>query len=679
MQVKKVLRTSLLTLGLLGILNSNIYAGETEQTDFIERFYQNIMGRTADSGGMTTWLNTIQNESATKVALGFFKSQEFINKNLTNEQFVDILYQTLFDRQGDTDGRNNWINQLNSGTSQDVVMYGFFNAQEFKNLADRFGVTAIRAEDQLNTGTTGVNGYVNRFYTLVLNRNADTSGFNDWTTQLNSGTKAGGDIAKGFFNSQEYLNRGLDNSTFLDICYKAFFDREADSGGKSDWTTKLSQGYTKDQILDGFIDSQEFINLANNYLIVNRFPTITSYTGAIKWSYDVGNETYIYYSSATLSEDENTIFFGTSKKMHDTQSLNDYLIALNKDGTVKYKYNTQGGEIRSTPVVSNGKVCFIADYGRNASAQIMKNRSDLICINENDGSFAWKNTISTNPRMITSGLSTPVIYNDYIYAFMERIYKFNILDGSVSYASDIIQNYTTGNTMDYYVNPSINNGYMYFILKTKMYKFNLNNDTYITIDLSSDLAEDGVLSTPAFDSQGNIYFGTEYGKVLSYNSEGVKRWEYSLNNSAPWVGPFFRSSPAIDESLKQLYIGIKGNSVSKLLCLNLTTGTKKWEYSVGRDIYSSPTIGKNNRIYFASESRFVYALNYDGSLAWKVGVEEDVTWPSPALSSDGTLYIGGMGNGVSNGKFFAIQTDSMGLKDTYWPKIHNDNQNTGIH
>ena len=270
MQVKKVLRTSLLTLGLLGILNSNIYAGETEQTDFIERFYQNIMGRTADSGGMTTWLNTIQNESATKVALGFFKSQEFINKNLTNEQFVDILYQTLFDRQGDTDGRNNWINQLNSGTSQDVVMYGFFNAQEFKNLADRFGVTAIRAEDQLNTGTTGVNGYVNRFYTLVLNRNADTSGFNDWTTQLNSGTKAGGDIAKGFFNSQEYLNRGLDNSTFLDICYKAFFDREADSGGKSDWTTKLSQGYTKDQILDGFIDSQEFINLANNYGIKNK-------------------------------------------------------------------------------------------------------------------------------------------------------------------------------------------------------------------------------------------------------------------------------------------------------------------------------------------------------------------------------------------------------------------------
>ncbi len=227
------------------------------------------MGRTADSEGMTTWLNTIQNESATKVALGFFNSQEFINKNLTNEQFIDILYKTLFDRVADSSGRIDWLNKLQNGATKNEVMYGFFNAQEFKNLADRFGVTQIRAEDQLFK-TTGVDGYVNRFYTLVLNRTPDENGYNDWIGQLNSGTKAGGDIAKGFFNSQEYLNRGLDNSTFLDICYKAFFDREADSGGKSNWTTLLNQSTTKDQILDGFIDSQEFINLANSFGIKNR-------------------------------------------------------------------------------------------------------------------------------------------------------------------------------------------------------------------------------------------------------------------------------------------------------------------------------------------------------------------------------------------------------------------------
>jgi len=263
----------LVSLSLVGILQSNVSADTVQQTAFIERFYQNILNRTADTGGMNTWLNTIQNESATKVALGFFNSQEFVNLNLSNEEFVDILYQTLFDRQADSGGRTYWINKLNANTSKDEVMYGFFNGTEFKNLSDSYGVTAIRDEDQLNYnpyGTSGVNGYVNRFYTLVLNRTPDDSGFNDWTTQLNAGTKGGGDIAKGFFNSQEYLNRNLDNSTFLDICYQAFFDREADSGGKSNWTTLLNQGGTKEQVLDGFIDSQEFINLANTFGIANR-------------------------------------------------------------------------------------------------------------------------------------------------------------------------------------------------------------------------------------------------------------------------------------------------------------------------------------------------------------------------------------------------------------------------
>lgn len=99
----------------------------------------------------------------------------------------------------------------------------------------------------------------------MLNRSADEVGFNDWVSQLRAGTKAGGDIAKGFFNSQEYMQRGLDDSTFLDICYRAFFNREADSGGKNSWLSQIAQGATTDDILNGFIGSQEFIQLAASY------------------------------------------------------------------------------------------------------------------------------------------------------------------------------------------------------------------------------------------------------------------------------------------------------------------------------------------------------------------------------------------------------------------------------
>ncbi|WP_321311518.1 DUF4214 domain-containing protein [Halarcobacter sp.] len=242
------------------IVNTTSNTSTKKQT-FIERFYQNILNRSADTGGMNTWLDVIQNQSAAKVALGFFQSQEFINLGLSNEEFVDILYQTLFDRVADSGGRDIWLNQLNNGTSRIEVIYGFLNAQEFKNLADSFGVTQIRDIDQI----TEVPGYVNRFYNLVLNRSADEVGFNDWVSQLRAGTKAGGDIAKGFFNSQEYMQRGLDDSTFLDICYRAFFNREADAGGKNSWLSQIAQGATTDDILNGFIGSQEFIQLAASY------------------------------------------------------------------------------------------------------------------------------------------------------------------------------------------------------------------------------------------------------------------------------------------------------------------------------------------------------------------------------------------------------------------------------
>lgn len=98
-----------------------------------------------------------------------------------------------------------------------------------------------------------------------------------------------------------------------------------------------------------------------------------------------------------------------------------------------------------------------------------------------------------------------------------------------------------------------------------------------------------------------------------------------------------------------------------------------------KEYFISPTIGKNNRIYSASESRFVYALNYDGSLAWKVGVEEDVTWPSPALSSDGHFTLVEWVMVFLMVSFLQFKTESTGIEQTYWPKIHNDNQNTGIH
>ena len=100
----------------------------------------------------------------------------------------------------------------------------------------------------------------------------------------------------------------------------------------------------------------------------------------IKWSYNVGSGTYVYYSSVALSVDNQTLYVGTSTKIRSAPSRGDKLIALDRNGTLKWEYNlTNGEEVRSSPVVADNKILFIADY---RTGEFSKNYTDLFCIND---------------------------------------------------------------------------------------------------------------------------------------------------------------------------------------------------------------------------------------------------------------------------------------------------------
>jgi hypothetical protein len=229
---------------------------------FIERFYVNILGRPSDEGGLNAWLNVIQTQSASAVVLGFLNSPEFLAKNLDDAAFVDILYRTLFDREGDAGGSSYWLEQLAAGKLRDMVIWGFLRAAEFKTLSDSFGVTALNAADE---SAYGIRAFVERFYTLVLGRQPDTGGFDNWVTALTNGSYAGGDIAKAFFLSAEYLSQNTSDDAFVNTCYQAFFGRAADAAGKQGWLDALAQGSSRTDVLNGFIGSAEFAALASSY------------------------------------------------------------------------------------------------------------------------------------------------------------------------------------------------------------------------------------------------------------------------------------------------------------------------------------------------------------------------------------------------------------------------------
>ena len=111
-------------------------------TRFVVRCYRLCLNREPDKVGLNSWCQGILDNtcSAKKTAYGFIFSTEFLNKNMSDDQYVTTLYRTFLDREPDADGKQTWINALNGGLTRFDVFNGFADSVEFKNLCESFGV-----------------------------------------------------------------------------------------------------------------------------------------------------------------------------------------------------------------------------------------------------------------------------------------------------------------------------------------------------------------------------------------------------------------------------------------------------------------------------------------------------------------------------------------------------------
>lgn len=131
-----------------GITRGNIAVSEGRDknpglTTFVARLYTKALGREYEVTGLNDWCDRITkgqwsiNDVSTT---GFFNSPEFLAKNLSDDEYVKVLYRTFFDREYDQAGYDDWMNRLANGTSRDEVMLGFANSREFANLKASFGL-----------------------------------------------------------------------------------------------------------------------------------------------------------------------------------------------------------------------------------------------------------------------------------------------------------------------------------------------------------------------------------------------------------------------------------------------------------------------------------------------------------------------------------------------------------
>ena len=161
----------------------------------------------------------------------------------------------------------------------------------------------------------------------------------------------------------------------------------------------------------------------------------------------------------------------------------------------------------------------------------------------------------------------------------------------------------------------------------------------ITIDDPSEYN-----SSVTIGADGTRYVGNENGKFVAIGPNDTVKWTFGTGDSAMTATAALTASGAI----------VCGGEDQRIHKLN-SDGTEAWSYRLRQEMTSSPAIGPDGKIICCDDSGYVYWFNDDGSLAWQcpTGDTTGIT-SSPAIASDGTVYVG-----TELGRLFALKDGAV--------------------
>jgi hypothetical protein len=249
----------------LVFFDGSLIADAGDEAAQIFRIYQAALGRTADSMGLSNWTaaRELGGLSLLDVAAAFTGSAEFelrYGPSLTNEEFVDLLYQNVLGRDPDPQGEQYWVGLLSGGATRAEVLIGFSESQENVQLT----LSAITAG--LWVQDLGV-ASIARLYDTAFDRLPDAAGLVNWSLALEGGMDIL-TIADQFVNSLEFtITYGaLSNSEFVELLYLNVLNRESDPVGAANWINALNNDMSRAEAVLQFSESLEHILLQAPYI-----------------------------------------------------------------------------------------------------------------------------------------------------------------------------------------------------------------------------------------------------------------------------------------------------------------------------------------------------------------------------------------------------------------------------
>ena len=242
---------------------------EPSIADFVERLYTIALNRPSEPEGKAFWVNEIESGNRTGGACAHFfliEAQEFLNRGLTDEDFVETLYQTFFDRASEPNGQEFWVGKLKSGAmTKENVINGFIDSTEWCNVCATYGVKSGAPYAKAEIASKNAIDFATRLYTCCLGRDSEEGGLKYWSLALTNLEQTGASAAQLFFESPEFVGFSTSNTEYVTRLYRTFMGREPEAEGLAYWVRQLNSGTSRREVMAGFAVSQEFTNICKKY------------------------------------------------------------------------------------------------------------------------------------------------------------------------------------------------------------------------------------------------------------------------------------------------------------------------------------------------------------------------------------------------------------------------------
>ena len=241
--------------------------------EFVERLYTVALDRPSEPEGKAFWVDQVVNKGFTGADCARFfmlGAPEFLNRNLTDDEFVEVLYKTYFNRESEPEGKAYWLGRLAEGTERAVLVEEFIESTEWCDVCAYYGVKSGALYHKATKPSKNALRFASRLYICCLGRAPEEDGLAYWALALTNLDATGYQAASLFFTSPEFIGLGLSDDVFVERLYRTFMGREPDEPGSAYWITFLRSGNFsgKDprvETMKTFAGCPEFETICNAY------------------------------------------------------------------------------------------------------------------------------------------------------------------------------------------------------------------------------------------------------------------------------------------------------------------------------------------------------------------------------------------------------------------------------